>query len=686
MIPIRRWCRPLVLCFCLFCVVPALAQFASWEVFLEQLLLDEGDEVLHENLYEDYVWMHAHPININSADSTQLQRLGFLTDRQIEAIHYYIYRYGAIHSVGELMLIPQLDYRTRQLLFYFVTFDPPEKKRSLSRDDWRDMLTKGHSELSTRLDLPLYQRAGYMPRTQSELDASPSRYYVGNALYQNLRYNYRYGNRLSWGFSAEKDAGEQYFVGKFARPDYLSGYLQISDMGLLQNLVLGNYRLRFGQGLVMNTDFALGKEMLLQGLSKQSTSIKPHRGTSESDYYTGAAATIAWQAWQLTAFASFRRFDATLDGVSISTLKDDGYHRTPTELARRGNTQGNLFGTHIGYSAHGIHLGATALCQSYNRSFKLSTQPYRRYYPQGNMFSNASVDYAWYHHRISISGETAIDGKGAIATLNMLRLKAADNLYLTLLQRHYAHDYWALEGKSFSTSSDVRNERGIYLGTEWQPHRKLQLTTYVDAYRFPYLRYQVSAPSVGTDAATTLRYTLSDDHAFTLRYRYRLKQREASESYAQTLINTHTHRIRLRWDGTLTPVFALQTILEGCALRAETLSTGYMMGLHALYTPTFGAHTWRMGSGFTFFRADYAARLYGYERGLLYAYNYQSYYGTGMRGYLLIQYSHKKQPRLTITGKLGSTYYFDRSTISSGAAMIDACHREDVQLQVKYVF
>ena len=686
MIPIRRWCRQIVLCCCLFCSVPALAQFASWELFLEQLLLDAEDDALPENLYEDYVWMHAHPININSADTTQLQRLGFLTDRQIEAIHYYIYRYGAIYSVGELMLIPQLDYRTRQLLSYFVTFDSPEKKRSFSRDTWHDMLTKGHSELSTRLDVPLYQRAGYMPRTQSQLHASPSRYYLGNALYQNLRYNYRYGTHFSWGFSAEKDAGEQYFVGKFARPDYLSGYLQMSDVGILQNLVLGNYRLRFGQGLVMNSDFALGKEMLLQGLSRQSVSIKPHRGTSESDYYTGAAATIAWQAWQLTAFASFRRFDATLDGVSISTLKDDGYHRTPTELARRGNTQGNLFGTHIGYSAHGIHLGATALCQSYNRSFKPSTQPYRRYYPQGNSFSNASIDYAWYHHRISLSGETAIDGKGAVATLNMLRLKAADNLYLTLLQRHYAHDYWALEGKSFSTSSDLRNERGIYLGTEWQPHRKLQLTTYVDAYRFPYLRYQVSAPSVGTDAAATLRYTLSDNHAFTLRYRYRLKQRDASEVYTPSLIDTHTHRIRLRWDGTLTPVFALQTILEGCAVQAEKLSTGYMMGLHGLYSPTLGFHSWRIGSGFTFFHADYAARLYGYERGLLYAYNYQTYYGTGMRGYLLIQYSHKKQPRLTVTGKLGSTYYFDRSTISSGAAMIDACHREDVQLQMKYVF
>lgn len=100
-----------------------MAQFASWDDFLEQLLLDGDAEGLHQNLYDDYVWMQAHPININRADSTQLQRLGFLTAPQIEAIHYHIYRHGAIHSVGELMLITELDYHTRQLLSYFVTLD-----------------------------------------------------------------------------------------------------------------------------------------------------------------------------------------------------------------------------------------------------------------------------------------------------------------------------------------------------------------------------------------------------------------------------------------------------------------------------------------------------------------------------------------------------------------------------------
>lgn len=676
----------LVALFLLGFAMPTFAQFPAWEDFIEELLMESEvggeDYAAIENLYDDYVWMHDHPININRADSTELKRLGFLTPYQVEAIHAYIYRYGALRSVGELMLIPQLDYSTRRLLSYFVYFGEPDEPTVSARDTWLRMLTQGRSEISTRFDVPLYRRAGYNPRTQSELDAHPSRYYMGSALYHNLRYNYRYGTRLSWGLSAEKDAGEPLFVG--TRPDYLSAYVLVSDMGVLKNLVLGNYRLRFGQGLVMNSNFALGKEMLLQSFGRQSASITPHRGTNESDYYTGAAATLARGALQLTAFASYRPFDATLNGLSISTLKTDGYHRTPTELSRRSNTRGNLFGTHLGYSFNGLHLGATALYQSYNRSFQSSTLSYRRYYPQGHTFTNASLDYAWYHHRIILSGETAIDGKGAVATLHTLRLKAADNLYFTLLQRHYACDYWALEGKSFSTSSELRNEQGLYLGTEWLPSRKLQFTTYVDVYRFPFLRYQVSAPSVGTDAASTLRYMLSDDHSLTLRYRYRLKQRDAAG--VSSLINTHTHRLRLRWDGTITSVLTLQAMLEGCVLQAESLSTGYLVGVHGVYSPTCGAHTWRIGSGFTAFCADYAARLYGYERGLLYAYNYQTYYGTGLRSYLLMQYSHKQSPRLTAVAKLATTYYFDRSVISSGAAMIDACHREDVQLQVRYAF
>ena len=152
------------------------------------------------------------------------------------------------------------------------------------------------------------------------------------------------------------------------------------------------------------------------------------------------------------------------------------------------------------------------------------------------------------------------------------------------------------------------------------------------------------------------------------------------------LLNEWVHRLRLQWEGLLTPTFALKAQAEGCIVTAETLSMGYMGSIQATYEPTFGMHGLRLSSGVNAFDADYAARIYGYERGLLYAYNYRMYYGRGIRSYLLFQYTYKKAPRLTATAKIGSTYYFDRNTISSGANAIDACHQEDIYLQMRYTF
>ena len=670
-----------------------MAQFLSWDDFVEQHLMeadvDVAGGILASNLYDDYIYLHEHPININQADSVELQRLGFLTANQIEGIHYYIYRYGALRSVGELMLVPELDYATRQLLSYVVTFGERAEEKASLRDTWHQMFTRGRSELSTRMDIPLYRQAGYAPRTQGQLEAAPSRYYVGNALYHNLRYGYRYGSKLSWGFSAEKDAGEPLFTSTQPFPDYLSGYVQLGDMGVLHQLVVGNYRLRFGQGLVMNSDFALGKTMLLQSLGKQSTMVTPHRGTGEDDYYTGAAVVIGWRQVQLTAFGSCRRFDATLDGAGIATLRTGGYHRTLAERACRGNTRGDLYGVHVAYAAHGLHLGGTALYQSFNRNFTPSAQLYKRYAPQGHSFANASVDYAWHHHRFSVVGETAVDGKGAAATLNMVRVRATDRFNLTLLQRHYAHDYWALEAKSLSASSDVRNEGGVYLGVEWQPHQRLAITAYGDAYRFPYLRYRVSAPSYGADAMATVRYAVCDNHLLQLRYGYRLKQRDVADGYTLqegTLVNECTHRLRLRWEGTLTPMLSCQATAESCAVQAEKFSSGYMANFQTTYAPLGEHHTWRVSAGVVAFLTDYATRIYSYERGALYAYNYQMLYGKGCRSYLLVQYVHRAMPNLRALAKVGSTFYLDRTAIGSGAAMIADSHCEDVQLQLRIAF
>ena len=286
-------------------------------------------------------------------------------------------------------------------------------------------------------------------------------------------------------------------------------------------------------------------------------------------------------------------------------------------------------------------------------------------------------------------GETAIDDKGAVATLNMLRVKAADRLYLILLQRHYAHDYWGLEAKSLANSSEVRNEQGFYVGAEWQPHRRAEITAYADVYRFPYLRYRVSAPSCGMDGQVAARYVITDNHQVQLRYRYRMKQRDVAEGYTLlqgALLNEQTHRLRLRWEGTFTTKFSGQVTAEGCVVQGEKVSVGHVTTVQGTYSSQIAQHVWRISSGATYFNTDYASRIYGYERGALYAYNYHMYTGRGWRGYLMVQYSHKESPRLSATAKWGTTCYLDRSAIGSGATLIEASHREEIQLQIRYTF
>ena len=104
----------------------------GWESVLETLLSDEeltADAL--EELSDIYESLHAMPLNINTATRDELLMLPFLTDRQIEDIHAYIYMHGPMLTLGELQLTGSLDYTTRQLLRHFVYAGPvpPEKEK-----------------------------------------------------------------------------------------------------------------------------------------------------------------------------------------------------------------------------------------------------------------------------------------------------------------------------------------------------------------------------------------------------------------------------------------------------------------------------------------------------------------------------------------------------------------------------
>ena len=82
--------------------------------------------------------------------------------------------------------------------------------------------------------------------------------------------------------------------------------------------------------------------------------------------------------------------------------------------------------------------------------------------------------------------------------------------------------------------------------------------------------------------------------------------------------------------------------------------------------------------------ADYDARIYTYERDLLYEFSTPAFYGKGIRMYLLMDWEVAKNLRLAL--RYSISYYPENVTIGSGAEMIDANHKQEIKLQLRYGF
>ena len=265
----NKWLKAmLIACVSVLFPVNNLYSQERWEDIFERLVANgDEDSSQWENLMEELTDLKEHPININTATKEQLEKFPFLSERLIENILYYLYKNGPMLSEKELLMVQDMDIQTVRFLKPFITIQPPDKEKD--KTTLKNIINHGKQELSTRLDIPFYRKKGYQPITTEELQKNPNKRYLGYAFYHNFRYSFHYRDKVYVGLTAEKDAGEPFFAGKNQKGyDYYSPYLLVRNIGKIKTLALGNYRLNYGYGLVMNTDFNMGKSTM-KLLSKQ---------------------------------------------------------------------------------------------------------------------------------------------------------------------------------------------------------------------------------------------------------------------------------------------------------------------------------------------------------------------------------------------------------------------------------
>lgn len=661
--------RTRIIWFWLLLATGAMAQNQRpWEQYLNEVMtVEDAGSTAWEQTYELLCELEQHPLNINHATREQLEELPFLSAQQVEGIMAYLWRYGRMESLGELMMISELDYPQRRLLTYFIYVDEQESANDRQPlPSLRNIAKYGHHELIATGRVPFYERKG------------DNEGYLGSKYRHWLRYQFTCGDQVKAGIVGAQDAGEPFVANKNKTGyDYYSLYVQLRNIGRVESLVLGNYRVSMGMGLVMNNSFSLGKLAMLQNLGRSTYTLRAHSSRSVSSLF-GAASTIdLGRNLKLTAFASYSPADATLnkDGT-VSTILDTDYHRTEMEMRKKHNLHLLKTGGSLRYNAHGLRLGVNTLYTHLDRTLKPNTSTlYRRHYPQGCDFLNLSLDYGYATPRWSLSGETATDRKGHLATINSVGLRLSDVASLMLLQRFYSYAYTSLDAQCFSDGGKVQNESGIYLGWTWQPSQTFRLNAYTDYAYFAWARYQVSQSSYSLD---NLLQATWQKHNWTLigRYRFRLRQKDGEDK--KTLINQLEHRGRLGIDYAGSHGLTGRLQIDGCRVQE---AWGAMVSSSLSYT-----RQWlRLNAGAGYFHTDnYDSRLYLYENGPLYTYSMTQFYGEGIRYWLMARAVIGK--RLMLTAKIGVTDYFDRAVIGSSYQQVDASSLTDLDLQVRWKF
>ena len=663
--------RPLVFLFILLSLPLRGHAETEWEKWLDGIMLDgEYSEASYEELYDNLLDFQRNGINVNAATREQLLALPFLSDQQVMDIMEYIYQHGSMKSINELMSIESIDYSTRQLLQEFLyAGDKPDK----GFPSMRNIIKWGKNELSLYAKIPTYERVG----------DSPEGDYLGYPYKFWARYSFSYADNVRVGIMASQDAGEPFFSGVNKTGfDQYSAFVQLNGIGRVETLVAGRYSIAAGMGLTINSAFSLGKTAILQNMGRQRNALRPFTSASESGYLQGAAATIRLSdALHVTPFLSYRKTDATLnDDGTVSSLIYTGYHRSQSEINKKNNTSISVAGADARWTHGDLSLGATAIYTHLDRPLSPNkTAVYKRIYPEGSDFFNASLNYSWIHYPFNISGESAINEKGAIATLNTLGWHLSQYVELMAIYRFYSFNYYSPHANSFSEGGKTQNESGIYIGMKWQPRYGLEIMAYTDFAYFVWPRYGVSQSSYANDNVINCSWK-TGSWQFSGRYRLHLRQKDSKSVSGLSWQAEHRLRIGAEWTADRwTSRSQLDVSSAPSSSSNKSVSQGYML------TENIGYDTgkWKLYAGGKYFHTDsYDSRLYSYERAMPHTFSYPAYFGHGIRYSLVAIWS--PVPALQFTAKAAVTNYFDRSTISSGQQQINASSACDIEMGLRW--
>lgn len=637
----------------------------------------EGDAERLTQFLQD---LAANPINLNRASVDEFLQIPGFNLKLAKAVVEYR-RTNPFQRKEDLLNVRGLGRVTYARISPYVTIGGlGDQFRSLFTNPafWTN---KGRLEVISRYQQTIETQEGF-----SRPDSLGG--FLGNPIRYFQRFRYR-SEHLSLNLTQEKDAGEELTnPGDF---DYNSFHLGIENVGKVKRLVIGDYALSFGQGLVLWNGGAFGKgREVISTVGRNERGVRPYSSAQETDFFRGVAATVGDNI-QGTIFFSSRQLSSSVvsDGV-VRFPSASGFHRTLSEQARRQNLEQRLIGGRVRYESRQGLFGFTAYQTTFDKTIERGNGLSNQFDFQGDNHSVIGADYRGIFGNVLLFGEVARSQNGAFAGIVGTELPLSANTEVSAAYRNFERDFQSFYGDAFGEASgDPQNEEGFYIGLRHTPVRWLQLSTYFDQYTFNAPRSGTSQPTEGFDVLGLAEVTISRRLGGYILFRNEIRddEFEIQDGFGRIqriLGKARRASLRTQIDYQANPKIRLRSRFEVVRSRnaSEASEFGYIVYQDMRVSVNRNV---QVDGRITVFDTDsFNSRVFQFENDLLYVLTNTALSGAGQRAYVVVSYS--PLPYLQLAAKYSVTVIEDAFTLSSGLNEIQGDTRSQIGVQARIRF
>jgi hypothetical protein len=664
---------------------PLLAQDSGRQEIDIQALADEllgypDQDLNYEDLYENLLQLLSNPVNINTAKQEELRSLLVLSEYQIQQLISYRNEQGALLEVYELQAIPGFDQQTIHRLLPFITIQ--DQRSGLNKALINRILHNDNNYLVSRYERLIESKNGFKQTGEKQFLGDRGKYYT--------RLRSSIPNDFSVGFTLEQDAGEPFRWSSSYKQygiDFASAHIQLQNKGRLKNLILGDYQVQAGQGLVLGGAFGMGKGGETITTTRRINLLSmPYTSVLENGYLRGVTAT--YQVLPQVSVTSFlsriaRDANANTDSLgegTVSSLLSSGLHRNEQELLDRKQLQETTIGSIINYQVKALEVGAVYKHTLYDKDVSSQPNIYNQFAFRGNKNGNASI-YGSYSllnfHFFGELAQTVGEGRGVVAgTLGSL----TPALDIAMIYRNYQRNFHSFYSNAFAESTQAQNERGIYWGAKYRFNKQYELSGYMDMFEFPWLRFQRYRPTVGYETLLRFHYQPSRSVAAFIQVRQEVKERNLPGDDPSYLIGVGIKRnLTLQTNYSAGRMLHLKTRLQ---MSDYTLNNVTTTGFALVQDVTADLGKIRLTGRYALFDSeDFTNRQYVAEKDMWLAYSFPAYQDRGARKYIMIQYDVNK--RYTCWLRYAHTRIANAGSTGSNLDETEGTDRNEIKFQVR---